>query len=164
MPQIATESVDLVVSTRTISDINSYPCRLTRAIAEFYRVLKTEGQIILSDEVPTWKASSKEEEVAVTRWQIAKAISHLVGRPHANEVEPEDLEFVLSLLGFQQCKWTLFEGQKIPQRRVNHFVDTTSKLASEIEYKNLKNAFQDAIKAVKETFQKKMVFSLQDIS
>lgn len=155
MPQIATESVDLVVSTRTISDINSYPCRLTRAIAEFYRVLKAGGRIILSDELPTWKASSKEEEVAVTRWQIAKAISHLIGRPHANEVEPDDLEFVLSLAGFQECKWAVFEGEKIPQRRINYFVDKASKLTWQIDSKSLKKAFLDAIKAVEKAFEEK---------
>lgn len=155
MPQIATESVDLVVSTRTISDINSYPCRLTRAIAEFCRVLKAGGRIILSDELPRWKASSKGEAVAVTRWRIAKAISHLTGRPHANEVEPDDLEFVLSLVGFQECMWAVFEGEKIPQRRINYFVDKASSLTSEIDDRNLKNAFLNAIKAVKEVFEEK---------
>jgi len=43
MPQIETESIDIIMSTRTISDINRYPCRLIRAVSEFYRVLKSGG-------------------------------------------------------------------------------------------------------------------------
>lgn len=154
MPQIATESVDLIVSARTISDINSYPCRLTKAIAEFYRVLKPRGRILLSDDLPRWKALS-EEEVAVTRWRIAKAISHLIGRPHGNEVHPEDLEFLLNLVGFKECKWAIFKGEEISQRRISYFADKASELASEIDNEGLKKAFLDAIKAVKNTFEQK---------
>lgn len=155
MPKIKTESVDLVVSTRTISDINSFPCHLTRAIAEFYRVIKKGGQIILSDECPLLKAVFEEETVAVMRWQLAKAISHLIGRPHFHEVEPEDLEFTLRLVGFRECKWAVFKGERISRRRINHFVDSATIMATQIDNSKLGRAFVEAIKNVEKTFNEK---------
>lgn len=98
MPEIKTNSIDIITSTRTISDINKSPCQLIRAISEFYRVLKNGGRIVLSDECPCLSPSSDEEEIAVLRWRLAKAISHLIGRPHGHEVKPEDLEFMLKLV------------------------------------------------------------------
>lgn len=155
MPQIKTESVDLIISTRTISDINSFPCRLTRAITEFHRVLKKGGQVILSDERPIPKAMSEEQKVAVTRWQLAKAISHLIGRVHANEVEPEDLEFTMKLVGFQECKWAVFKGERIPLRRIAHFVNKATDMTTHIDNLKLRKAFAEGIKTVRKTFDAK---------
>jgi ubiquinone/menaquinone biosynthesis C-methylase UbiE len=50
MPEIDNESMDVVVSTRTLADINSSPFRLTKALTEFHRVMKSNGHIVLSDE------------------------------------------------------------------------------------------------------------------
>jgi SAM-dependent methyltransferase len=152
MPEVASESVDIVVSTRTLADINSFPCRLTKAIAEFYRVLKPKGQVVLSDECPLLTSSNREEEVAVKRWQLVKAVSHLVGRPHANEIEPDDLEFTVHLAGFQECRWATFKGERISQQRINHFAKSTTELATRITDPTLKNAFMQEINIIKETF------------
>jgi len=155
MPQIETESIDIIMSTRTISDINRYPCRLIRAVSEFYRVLKSGGRIVLSDECPRLSPLSNDEEVAVSRWRIAKAISHLIGRPHSHEVEPEDLEFTLKLVGFRKCEWAIFKEERISERRIKHFGNRAKEMASEIEDAKLKNAFFDAIENIQKTFQKK---------
>lgn len=155
MPQIKTESVDLVISTRTISDINSFPCHLTRAIMEFHRVLKKGGQVILSDERPLLKAMSDKEKVAVIRWQFAKAISHMIGRPHANEAEPKDVEFTMKLVGFRGCRWAVFKGQRISQRRIDHFVKRSTEMVAQIDNSKLRKAFVEAIKTVRKTFNEK---------
>lgn len=154
MSQITSESVDIVISTRTLADINSFPCRLSKAVIEFYRVLKPNGQVVLSDECPLLKPSSREEEVAVKRWQLVKAISHLTGRPHANEIEPEDLEFTMHLVGFRECRWASFKGDKISQRRIDHFVKNATELVTEIKDSRLRNAFLEEIKNVQEMFNK----------
>jgi len=154
MPEIASESLDVVVSTRTVSDINSFSCRLTKALAEFYRVLTPSGQVILSDECPILAARSQEETVAVARWQLAKAISHLIGRPHSNEVEPEDLEFAMKLTGFQECKWAVFEGDRISRQRINHFVERATEMAKQIDNLKLRKAFSEEIENVREMFNK----------
>lgn len=152
MPKIRSESVDIVISTRTVSDINSFPCRLTRALAEFHRVLRPKGQIILSDECPLLTAQTEDEKVAIARWQLAKAISHLIGRPHANEVEPEDLEFTMKLAGFQECRWAVFKGEKISQQRIDHFVKRVTEMTAGIKNSELKVAFLEEIENVRKMF------------
>jgi len=112
MPRIQSETIDVIISTRTLADINSTPCRLTKATTEFHRVMKPKSHIVLSDECPLQTASTKEEEVAVSRWQLAKSISHLTGRSHANEIEPQDLEFTMKLIGFKSCRWAVFKAKK----------------------------------------------------
>ena len=152
MPKIQNESVNIVISTRTLSDINSFSCRLVRAIAEFYRVLRKGGRVILSDAYPRSKALSEEEKVAVRRWQLAKAISHIIGRPHSHEVEPEDLEFIMTLVGFQKCRWAVFKGDEISRQRINHFVTSATEMTAQIENPELRKAFIEEIKAIRETF------------
>jgi hypothetical protein len=154
MPEIASESVNIVISTRTLADINSILCRLARAITEFYRVLKLDGQIVLSDECPCITSSSEEEEVAVKRWQLVKAVSHLTGRPHANEIKPEDLEFIMHLAGFQKCRWAIFKGDKISQPRIDHFVTKATEQTRKIRNARLKKALRQEIMSVREMFDK----------
>jgi len=154
MPQIKSDSIDVIISTRTLADVNSSPCRLTRAITEFYRVLKPNGQVVLSDDCPSLIPTNKEEEVAVKRWQIIKALSHLIGRPHANEINPEDLEFIMRFAGFTECRYAIFNGEKMPQRRIEHFAEKAKELVSKLENPKLKDAFMDEIRHVRETFSK----------
>jgi len=154
MPEIKSESIDTIISTRTLADINSHPCRLNKAIAEFHRILKANGQAILSDECPRLKPQNQEETVAVARWQLAKAISHLTGRPHANEIEPEDLEFTVKLTGFKNCRWTIFKGDPIPQKRINHFAETVTQMTTQINDQKLATAFTNAIDNIKKTYNK----------
>jgi len=153
MPEVASNSIDVVVSTRTVADINSRPCRLVRAVAEFYRVLKPNGQIMLSDECPLLRTQNKEQEVAVMRWQLVKAVSHQTRTPHANEVEPEDLEFAMELIGFRKCRWAIFRGDKITQQRINHFVSRASENARLIDNQKLADAFLEEIQRVKNLFK-----------
>jgi ubiquinone/menaquinone biosynthesis C-methylase UbiE len=148
-------AIDLVVSTRTLADIESFPCHAIRAMAEFCRVLKRGGKVVMSDEYPVLLPSGAEEEVAVMRWRLVKAISHLVGRPHAHEIFPEDLEFILELVGFRKCEWAVFKGEKIPRRRVNHFVTRSTEICDKIANANLKQAFMTAIQDVKKLFKEK---------
>jgi len=152
MPEIKSETIDLIISTRTLADINSTPCRLTKAITEFHRVMKPESHIVLSDECPLQTAPTKEEEVAASRWQLVKSISHLTGRTHANEIQPQDLEFTMKLIGFKNCRWAVFKGEKISKQRINHFVTRTTELTEKIPDSKLKTAFQERINQVKATF------------
>lgn len=154
MPEIAPKSVDIIMSTRTIADINSTPCRLTKAIAEFHRVLKPEGKITLSDECPLHTARTQEEEVAVARWQLVKSISHLTGRQHANEIHPADLEFTMKLTGFKDCRWAVFKGQKMSKQRINHFAKRTTELTQKIHDMQLRAAFLERINQVRTLFDK----------
>jgi ubiquinone/menaquinone biosynthesis C-methylase UbiE len=152
---IKKDAIDLVISTRTLADIESFPYRVIRAMAEFYRALKKGGKVVMSDEYPVLLPSSADEEAAVARWQLVKAISHLVGRPHAHEIFPKDLKFVLELVGFQKCEWKAFKGEKITARRINHFVTRSTEICDRIANPNLKQAFMTAIQDVKKLYKEK---------
>jgi len=97
---------------------------------------------------------SEEEKFAVMRWQLAKAVSHLIGRPHANEVEPDDLESVMTIVGFQECKWAIFKGEKISQQRVNCFVEKASQMVAQIDDSKLKDACFEQIERVRRIFNR----------
>ena len=155
MPEIDSESIDVVISTRTMADVNRFPCRLLRTVKEFYRVLRRGGHVIISDECPRIKPLSEEEEVAVVRWQLAKAISHLIGRAHANEVSPEDLEFMMRVVGFKRCEWAVFKGETIPKRRIEHFIRRSKEMALKIGNEGLRKAFLRAIDEVGEMYKRK---------
>jgi len=154
MPEIGNAQIDVVISTATICAINSYADRVTKALSEFYRVLKEGGQIVLSDECPLPKARFAEEKVAVMRWQLIKAISDLLGDRHINEVEPEDLEFIARLVGFGECRYTIFKGEAITERRMNHFTKKATEMIAKMNDSNLRNAFSDYAKKVVETFKR----------
>jgi hypothetical protein len=108
----------------------------------------------VSDECPLPVSSNQGEEVAVKRWQLIKAVSHLTGRSHSNEIEPEDLEFSMHLVGFQECRWASFKGDKISQQRIDHFVRSATELVNRIKDSRLKNAFLEEITKIQEMFEK----------
>jgi ubiquinone/menaquinone biosynthesis C-methylase UbiE len=62
MPQIESESFDLVVCAATIRALNDRPLKVLRGLKEFYRVLKKRGELVISDEYPLPKATRTEEE------------------------------------------------------------------------------------------------------
>jgi len=154
MPEIRDAQVDIVISTSTICAINSNPCRVAKALSEFYRVLKDRGQIVLGDECPLPKARSLEERVAVLRWQLVKAISDISGERHYNEVEPNDLEFIANLVGFRECRYAIFKGEAITEHRMNHFLTKTSEMTARIDDLRLRNAFLENAKTVVEIFRR----------
>jgi len=110
MPQIRSESVDLIVCHATICAVNDRPLKAVKALAEFYRTLKEGGWLVISDEYPLPKASKPEEEVQVKRWQTYKAIAELVDGEHYTEIYPEELEFAVKLVGFKDIELRRFES------------------------------------------------------
>ena len=52
MPQIKSESFDLVVCTATLCALNDRPLKALRGLKEFYRVLKKGGRLVISEEYP----------------------------------------------------------------------------------------------------------------
>lgn len=154
MPEIGNAQVDIVISTATICAVNSFPCRVTKALSEFHRVLRKGGQIVIGDECPLPKARFAEEKVAVMRWQLIKAVSDLTGERHYNEVEPDDLEFVANLVGFKESRYAIFKGETITKRRINHFIKKATEMTARINDSELRECILERIKTVKEIFRK----------
>ena len=80
MPQIESDSIDLIVCHATICAVNDRPLKAVKALVEFYRTLKNGGWLIIDDDYPLPKASQLEEEVQVRRWQTYKSVADIPGR------------------------------------------------------------------------------------
>jgi hypothetical protein len=83
-----------------------------------------------------------------------KAVFHMTGRLHTNEINPEDLASTLSLVGFRECRWANFKGEKISRQRIDHFAKSATELVKEIRDPRLKNAFLEEIKSIRELFDR----------
>lgn len=147
-------SVDLVFSDRAVADMNSPPCRIVKVLAELRRVLSRGGKVVLSDECPFVKRP-EGDEIASWRWKMAKAISHLIGREHAHEVDPNDLEFIMKLIGFKEVQSRIFSGEPLTPRRMQRFVQNSLDLIRSIDDLELRKAFLRNVEEAREKFRGK---------
>jgi ubiquinone/menaquinone biosynthesis C-methylase UbiE len=141
MPQIKSESVDLIVCHATMCAVNDRPLKAVKALAEFYRTLKKGGWLIIDDEYPLPKASKPEEEAQVKRWQTYKAIAELVDGEHYTEIYPEELEFAVKLVGFKDVELRRFEGEPLSREVMEEWKEEMPKLINKIDDEDLKAAF-----------------------
>jgi len=153
MPQIESESVDLIVCHATICAVNNRPLKALKALSEFYRTLKKGGWLIIDDEYPLPKASKPEEEVQVTRWQTYKSIAELVEGEHYTEIYPEELEFAAKLVGFKDIELKKFEGGPLSEEAMNEWREEMSEMINKIGDEYLKVAFQKATERIWKTYK-----------
>lgn len=152
MPQIESESVDVIVCHATICAVNDRPLKAVRALAEFYRVLKKGGWLIIDDEYPLPKASKPEEEVQVGRWQTYKAVAELVEGEHYTEIYPEELEFAVKLVGFRDVEWKKFEGPPLSEEAMSEWKEEMPEMINKIDDADVKVAFKKAIERIWEKY------------
>ncbi len=148
MPQIKSESIDLIVCHATICAVNNRPLKAVKALSEFYRVLKKGDWLIIDDEYPMPKASKPEEEVQAKRWQTYKSVAELVSGEHYTEIYPEELEFSAKLVGFKDIELQKFEGDPLSEEAMNEWREEMPKIIDKIDDENLKVAFQKAIEGI----------------
>jgi ubiquinone/menaquinone biosynthesis C-methylase UbiE len=151
MPQIKSESIDLIVCHATMCAVNDRPLKAVKALAEFYRTLKKAGWLVIDDEYPLPKASKPEEEVQVKRWQTYKAIAEVVDGEHYTEIYPEELGFAVKLIGFKDIELQSFEGESLSREVMEEWKEMMPELINKIDDKDLKAAFE---KATAKTWQK----------
>lgn len=155
MPQIKSESIDLIVCSATICAVNDRPLKAVKALSEFHRTLKRGGWLIIEDEYPLPKASKPEEEVQVKRWQTYKSAAELADGEHYTEIYPEELEFVARLIGFTDVEFQKFEGGPLVEIVMNEWREEMPKLVNKIDDEDLKAAFWKAIERIWETYKRK---------
>jgi SAM-dependent methyltransferase len=148
MPQIKSESIDLIVCHATICAVNDRPLKAVKALSEFYRTLKKDGWLVIGDEYPLPKASKPEEEVQVKRWQTYKAIAELVEGEHYTEIYPEELEFAVKLVGFKDIKLQRFECEPLSNEVMEEWKEVMPELVNKIGDKDLKAAFEKVIERI----------------
>jgi len=148
MPQIESESIDLIVCHATMCAINDRPLKAVKALSEFYRALKKDGWSIIADEYPLPKASKPEEEVQVGRWQTYKAIAELVDGEHYTEIYPEELEFAAKLVGFRDIELQKYAGEPLLDEVMEEWKEEMPELVNKISDKDLKAAFEKAVEKI----------------
>ncbi len=152
MPQIKSDSVDLIVCHATICAVNDRPLKAVRALAEFYRTLRKNGWLVIDDEYPLSKVSKPQEEAQVKRWQTYKAIAELVDGEHYTEIYPEELEFVARLIGFKDIELQRFEGEPLSKEVMEEWREIMPDLISKIDDEDLRAAFQKAVEKIWQKF------------
>ena len=152
MPQVESESVDLIVCHATMCAVNNRPLKAVKALSEFYRTLKKGGWLIIDDEYPLPKASKPEEEVQVRRWQTYKAVAELVEGEHYTEICPEELEFAAKLVGFRDIEWKKFEEVPLSEEAMNEWKEEMPEMINKIDDEDLKAAFKKAIDRIWEKY------------
>jgi ubiquinone/menaquinone biosynthesis C-methylase UbiE len=148
MPQIESESVDLIVCHATMCAVNDRPLKAVKALSEFYRILKKDCWLIIDDEYPLPKASKPEEEAQVGRWQTYKAIAELVDGEHYTEIYPEELEFAVKLVGFRDIELQRFEDGPLSNEVMEEWKAIMPELINKIADEDLKAAFRKAIERI----------------
>ena len=148
MPQIESESVDLILCHATMCAVNDRPLKAVKALSEFYRTLKKNGWLIIDDEYPLPKASKPEEEVQVKRWQTYKSIAELVEGEHYTEIYPEELEFAVKLVGFRDIELQRFEDRPLSNEVMEEWKEIMPELINKIGDEDLKAAFEKAIRKI----------------
>jgi len=148
MPQVKSESVDLIVCHATICAVNDRPLKAVKALAEFYRTLKRDGWLVIDDEYPLPRASKPEEEVQVRRWQTYKAVAELVEGEHYTEIFPEELEFAAKLVGFKEIEWKKFKGPPLSEDAMKEWKEVMPEMINKIDDQELKDAFRKAIETI----------------
>lgn len=153
MPQIESESIDLVVCYATMCAVNDRPLKAVKALSEFYRTLKKSGWLIIDDEYPLPKALKPEQETQVKRWQTYKSIAELVEGEHYTEICPEELEFAAKLVGFKDIELKRFKGGPLSEEAMNEWREVIPEMIEKIDDEDLKLAFQKATERIWKTYK-----------
>jgi len=148
MPQIGSESVDLIVCHATMCAVNDRPLKAVKALSEFYRTLKKDGWLVIADEFPLPKASKPEEEVQVERWQTYKAMTELVDGEHYTEIYPEELGFAVKLVGFTDIELQRFEDGPLSSDVMEEWKEEMPDLVNKIADNDLKAAFEKVVERI----------------
>lgn len=141
LENIMDNSIDFIVCNYTLCAINSNPGTETIALKRIFEVLKDGGVLYIDEEFPITRAANPKQEIWAKKWRILKAVLNLLGVGTFNEIEPNVLQKILSMIGFSQLEWEpgyhVIEGSdslEFFQHRLKKFLDliTNEKLGQGI--------------------------------
>ncbi|SET15748.1 Ubiquinone/menaquinone biosynthesis C-methylase UbiE [Natronincola peptidivorans] len=158
---IPSNSIDIIICNYTLSSVEQFPLRVMKAIKELYRVLKKDGQLLITEEMPIWSVDSADYTYWSKRLRIIKSISVLKAMPAFNEIHPNDLEEGLGIIGFKDIQWREF-NEKINAEMAVKFLDkrkqTLIKGSNDLENKQLNDGFVEITEKLVKEFEKTKEF------
>ncbi|QUH25790.1 class I SAM-dependent methyltransferase [Serpentinicella alkaliphila] len=159
---IEDESIDVVICNYTMSSVNQFPLRVLKALKELYRVLKKDGQLLITEEMPLWSIDNTEFCYWSKRSRIIKSISVLKAMPHFNEIYPNDLEESLKIVGFRNIECQQFK-EKIDAELATKFLDkkkqTLIKGSNDLDNDNVTKGFVQLTEELVKKFEGTEEFS-----
>lgn len=110
---IPDNSIDIINCHDTLLFLNPKPLKIVSAFKEFRRVLKNDGILLITSELPLDDFSNEEYLGQLYRWNFAKAVMSLKNSCWSNEVYPEEITVLLEEMGFQLFEQHNFKPSKI---------------------------------------------------
>lgn len=105
LQSIPNGSVDFLICKYTLCAVNSQAVLAILALRRFWEVLKPCGKLFIEEEFPIQKQDTPLQEIWAEKWRILKSSMILAGQSPYNEIEPEILETLCHLVGFQKVEW-----------------------------------------------------------
>ncbi|UYP48473.1 hypothetical protein NEF87_004758 [Candidatus Lokiarchaeum ossiferum] len=97
---IPNESIDIIIVNYTLCAINSIIGKLTMAINRFFHLLKPGGILLIEEEYPIESAKTENQCIWADKWRMLKTALISSGNLPFNEIHPDQLTQILSLLNF----------------------------------------------------------------
>jgi len=91
-------SIDFIVSDATLSAMGVYA---VDAIERFFQILKVGGRLAIRDLLPEAESELAPENVAMRSWRLIKAVAHLNGQQHYEELPTDWIKTRLQAAGFK---------------------------------------------------------------
>ncbi len=155
-------SIDVIICNYTLSSVNQFPMRAVKALSEFFRVLKPDGQLIIMEEMPIWSVENRDYPYWSQRLRVIKSISVLKAIAHFNEIHPLDLESSMKMIGFKDIHYQEFK-EIIDAEMATRFLDkrkqTLLKGINDIENEHLTKGFVEITEALVKELEKAREFS-----
>jgi len=102
------EVIDIINCDDTLVFLNPKPLRVLQALSEFRRVLKKNGILVITTELPL----KDRREGQWLRWNFAKGIYEMNGERWSTEIEAEELKYALQLLNFEIVAERIFKARR----------------------------------------------------
>lgn len=102
---IEENSIDFLICNYTLCAINSKSGSETIALNRFKEVLKSGGTLYIEEEYPLNFVENPMQNIWSRKWQLLRSANILFGELSYNEINPQILENILFILGFEDIKW-----------------------------------------------------------
>lgn len=112
LAEYESNSLDYINCDDTLVFLATKIGKIEKTLSGFYRLLKSDGQLIITSEVPIFKPTNQYEINQFERWNFAKAIFALKGEIWSYEPSLEEIKEILKNLHFEILEEKLFQSYK----------------------------------------------------